>query len=391
MCGIIRLRYAGHCGIDAETSNRSGNGVCRPERENRLRDSVLMAPTWKGRSIVSTKRRTAATSAVRSLVLFVLSLTSLRVSASADAAGPLRLSLTISLPQVKGGFDLMAVDLAGRRLFLAAEDNNSVEVLDLAAGKALRSVGGFAEPKWVVYRPESKRLYVSNGGDGSVRVLDAESFAEIKRFAFREKANNLRYDEATRELFVGVGKTSGEIGIVDTARDVVSGAIALADFPKQFELDGERILVNVPKANHVAVLDRATRKQTAAWPVAAAKENVPMGFDRAQRRLFIGCEAGKLAVLNADSGAAVADLAISAEPDGVYYDAARKRIYVPCGAGSIDVVTQRDADHYERTARIPTAPGAATGLFIPQLNLFCLAVPQRDYQTAELRVYSVVD
>lgn len=368
-----------------------GNDVCLPVRENRLTPVSADGVYIRVGELMYRHRQDAAVTAVRCAMLFAGALL-LRPS-FASAAEPLALKLaqTIPLPHVKGGFDLMAADVAGQRLFLAAQDNDTLEVFDLAAGKHLRSVAGFKEPKWVVYRPEAKRLYVSNGGDGSVRVLDSQTFAPAKRFDFREKANNLRYDAAAALLFVGVGKTFGEIAVVDAAKDAVVGSIALAGFPKQFEVDGDLIYVNVPKANHVAVLDRQSMKQIAAWPVAAAKENVPMGFDRTHRRLFIGCEPGKLAVLDTASGAAVAALDISAEPDSIYYDAPRRLVYISCGAGTIDVVRQLDADRYEFASRIPTAPGAATALFVPELKRYCLAVPQTDKQAAELRVYTSND
>jgi len=54
---------------------------------------------------------------------------------------------TIPLPHVKGGFDLMAVDLTGRRLFVNAEDNNTTEVIDLAVGRLARTIPGMHEPK----------------------------------------------------------------------------------------------------------------------------------------------------------------------------------------------------------------------------------------------------
>ena len=114
-----------------------------------------------------------------------------------------------------------------------------------------------------------------------------------------------------------------------------------------------------------------------------------MGFDRAQHRLLIGCEPGKLAVLDSTNGKQVAALDIAPAPDGVYYDARRRLIYISCGEGSIDVVRQTDADHYEFVGRVATAKGAATSLFVPELNQLFLAVPQRDGQTAELRVYTV--
>jgi DNA-binding beta-propeller fold protein YncE len=238
-----------------------------------------------------------------------------------------RLVRTISLPNVKGGFDLMAVDLAGRRLFLNAEDNNTTEVIDLPAGKLAHTITDVTEPKWVVYRPELHRLYIANG-NGNVRVLDSDSFATQSTIEFKEKANNLRFDAKTGELFVGVGKTFGAIGVVDTRTDKITAEIPLANFPKQFEVEGDRIFVNVPEANHVAVIDRKQKAVVATWPVTAAKGNIPMGFDRARRRLFIGCEPGKVAVLDSTNGKQVAVLDIASEPDGVHYDAKRQLIYI---------------------------------------------------------------
>ncbi len=94
-----------------------------------------------------------------------------------------------------------------------------------------------------------------------------------------------------------MGKKFGAIGIVDTRTDKITAEIPLANFPKQFEVEGDQIFVNVPEANHVAVIDRKKKSVVATWPVEAAKGNIPMGFDRARQRLFIGCEPGKLAVM----------------------------------------------------------------------------------------------
>lgn len=306
----------------------------------------------------------------------------------AKAAELLNLLQTIPLPHVKGGFDLMAVDLAGKRLFLNAEDNNTTEVIDLAAGKLAHTITDLTEPKWVVYRPELHRLYIANG-NGNVRVLDSDSFATQRTIEFKEKANNLRFDAKTGELFVGVGRKFGAIGVIDTRKDVITAEIPLASFPKQFEVEGNLIYVNVPEANHVAVVDRKKKMVVATWAVTAAKGNIPMGFDRARHRLFIGCELGKLSVLDSTNGKQVAVLDIAPEPDGVHYDARQQLIYISCGDGSLDVVRQIDANSYEFVVRVPTAKGAATSLFVPELNQLFLAVPQRNGQTAELRVYSV--
>ncbi len=301
-------------------------------------------------------------------------------------AAALEWASAIPLPGVKGGFDLMAVDGAGQRFFLAAEENGSLEIIDLKAARRSQSIGGMEEPKWVVYRPELRRLFVSNG-DGKVRRFDSETLAPAGNFEFREKANNLRFDPETGELAVGVGKTFGAIALIDTRTSRVTAEIALAAYPKQFEIEGDLIYVNVPTANHVAVVSRTQRKVVATWPVRVARDNVPMGIDRAAHRLLVGCEPGKLAVFETPTGREIGSVDIAPEADGVHYDGKRRLIYVSCGSGFIDVVRQIDPDHYERIAHLRTAKGAATSLFVAELDQLFLAVPAQGSAPAELRIY----
>lgn len=83
---------------------------------------------------------------------------------------------SIALPNVRGGFDLMDVDIERQRLFVSAEDNHTVEVADLGGRKPIRSIPNMNEPKWVVNRPDENVLYVATGKDGKVAGLDASTF-----------------------------------------------------------------------------------------------------------------------------------------------------------------------------------------------------------------------
>lgn len=307
----------------------------------------------------------------------------------APALPLLQLQRTVPLPHVKGGFDLMALDGAGQRLFVAAEDNHTVEVIDVRAGRAVASLPGFDEPKWVVYRPEGNRLFVSTGGDGRVTELDGTTYQKVRSYAFREACNNLRFDSTARQLVVGVGKSFGALGLIDVARNVKIEEIPLAGCAKQFELDGPLIYVNEPALNQVEVIDRRTRKSVATWPVAGATQNIPMALDRTHHRLFVACAPGRLVVLSTLDGRPVASLPIAADADGVYYDARRARLYVSCGAGSIAVVQQQAPDRYQVLQLLPTVPGAGTSLYSPVLDEYYLATPQAAGKAASLRQYRI--
>jgi hypothetical protein len=106
--------------------------------------------------------------------------------------------------------------------------------------------------------------------------------------------------------------------------------------------------------------------------------------------LFIGCRRpAKLLVYDTGSGANVAAVDIVGDTDDLFYDAAKKSLYVIGGEGFITVLAQQDADHYTQVQKLQTAPGARTGLFVPELDKLFLAVPHRGTQPAEIRVYDV--
>src|SRR5262252_8467858 len=125
-----------------------------------------------------------------------LSLT-LALSAVASAQTidpPLVLEAKIPLGEVNGRIDHMGIDLPRRRLFVAELGNDSLGVVDLAAGKVLRRIDGLSEPQGVAYVPSADSIYVANGGDGSVRVLRGEDFAPAGRIELRNDADNVRVD-----------------------------------------------------------------------------------------------------------------------------------------------------------------------------------------------------
>src|SRR5437763_3807563 len=106
----------------------------------------------------------------------------LSVALSVQAAEPLTMKLTetIPLPGVKGRFDHFAIDAKGHRLFVAALGNNTVEVVDIAAAKHLKSITGLHKPQGVLYLAERNQIAVANGDDGTVKLFDGVSYDLVK-------------------------------------------------------------------------------------------------------------------------------------------------------------------------------------------------------------------
>ena len=306
------------------------------------------------------------------------------------AAQPAPLSFigTIALPGVEGRIDHLAFDAATRRLYVAALGNNSVEVLDAGAGTHLKSLPGFREPQGIAVLPDVKSVAVANGEGDGVQLIGAEDYRTGSTIRLGDDADNVRYDAAAKRVYVGFG--SGALAAIDPAAAKVLAQAKLAGHPESFQLErgGSRAFVNVPTAQHVAVVDRGSMKVTATWPVTSAGANYPMALDEANHRLFIGCRRpAKVLVFDMTTGKQSASFDTVGDTDDLFYDVARKRVYVTGGEGFIDVVQDQGANGFARVAHIPTAAGARTSLFVADQGRLYLAVPHRGGQKAEIRVF----
>jgi DNA-binding beta-propeller fold protein YncE len=312
----------------------------------------------------------------------------LAVAEAGDAG--IQLKQTIPLPGVEGRIDHFDFDAAGERLFVCALGNNTVEVVDLNKGERVHTISGLGAPQGVAFVPQLNRLLVANDKGGVCNIYDVDSFQLIGKVDFADDADNVRYDSASKQIYVGFG--SGGIGIINAVDGKQVGSIKLAAHPEAFELErqGHRIFVNVPTARHVAVIDRDKGEVIATWKTDGAFGNFPMALEEAHHRLFVGCRIpSKLVVLETESGKPVTSVGISGDPDDIFYDSKRHRVYVICGAGKIDIVDQTDANTYKALTKISTADGARSGLFVPESDALFISVPHRGSQRAEIRRYQI--
>ena len=301
---------------------------------------------------------------------------------------PLAFVRAVELPHVEGRIDHLAFDAASQRLYVAALGNNSVEVLDAGAGTHLKSLPGFREPQGIAVIPDIKSVAVANGEGDGVQLIGAEDYRTGSTIRLGDDADNVRYDAAAKRVYVGFG--SGALAAIDPAAAKVLAQAKLAGHPESFQLErgGSRAFVNVPTAQHVAVVDRGSMKVTATWPVTSAGANYPMALDEANHRLFIGCRRpAKVLVFDMTTGRQSASFDTVGDTDDLFYDVARKRVYVTGGEGFIDVVQDQGANGFARVAHIPTAAGARTSLFVADQGRLYLAVPHRGSQKAEIRVF----
>lgn len=326
-------------------------------------------------------------------------LLSLGITAKAGDDAPLKLVATIPLPGLKDGdFDHFAPDVDGHRLFLTGEENDKVEVLDTNTNKLIHTIDDVKAPHSMLFRKDLKKLFVVEGDASAVKIYDSDSFKPLGEVKVSIDADSLAYDPATSYLYVVNGGREAHtpyslISVIDTnnakkLRDIKIDSNHVEALV--LEKSGPRLFMNITGKNAVGVMDRNKSTLTTTWPLPPGdKLNVAMALDEPNHRLFVVTRTpGKLVVLNSDTGKVVADVPAVGMVDDAAYDAQHKRVYV-AGDQFVDVFEQKDADHYSLLGRVPGSFRAKTGILVPELNRYYLAVPHHGDQEAEVRVYEV--
>ena len=131
-------------------------------------------------------------------LIFPVLLSTLIGNGYAQDVRPLRLQKTITLKNISGRIDHLAVDVKGNRLFLAELENNTVEVIDLLLGRHLGRIKGLHKPQGLLYIPGFDKLYVANEENGALDIYQGTSLVFVWRIKFQNNADHIRYDEAAK-------------------------------------------------------------------------------------------------------------------------------------------------------------------------------------------------
>jgi WD40 repeat protein len=297
------------------------------------------------------------------------------------------LASKINLPTVSGRIDHISFDPEHQLAFMSAYGNNTVEVVNISTGKTVHSITGLDEPQGVLYIPSLKKLVVANGGSGDCIFFDPVTYKQSAVVHLKKDADNIRYDETSHLLYVGHG--SGAIAVInaDSAKHIAD--IHLDQHPESFQLSKshDRIYINVPDADEIAVAQLSTHEVVEKWKNVSASWNFPMALDEKNSHLFVGCRhQPKLIMINTSTGQDVSSPKCSGDADDLFFT--DNLLFLSAGAGYVDVFRVTDKGLVVIN-QIATVTGARTSLLLPSQKKFLLAVPKHGNTPAALWVYNL--
>jgi DNA-binding beta-propeller fold protein YncE len=275
-----------------------------------------------------------------------LALGVVRTISGADAPAALTAQQPVLLQRAPGSFDYLNFDDQLRRMLAAHTGSRTFDVVDVNNSEVLRQEA-VGEGHGVALDVKDGKYFVGTSRPPAVIVVNRKFMVKddqipaggpIDAIAFNPKNGMLYADRGDQSVVVIAAKSNKVYTTIPIGGDLEYIV---------YDPVTDRVYQNVESTNSIAVIDPNTNRVVATWPIAPATSPHGLAVDSATHRLFSAGANGKLAVVDATSGAVITSVDISPNVDQIAFDPGLRRVYCASGLGVLSVVqeTASGAEH----------------------------------------------
>ena len=277
--------------------------------------------------------------------------------AAAPAATGYHVLKTVTLGG-DGGWDYLALDTVGHRLFISRQDR--VMVVDPESGKQIGEIPGFARSHGIAFDYTTGHGFATSGADSSVIMFDLATLKVLGKTTAALDADAILFDPATGRIFTFNGDSKSST-VIDGASGKRIGTIDLGAGPEFGVPDGAgHVYVNLEEDGVIAEIDAKTMKVARHWPLGACKGSSGLAIDRAHHILFSGCRSKVMAMSNTITGKLITTLPIGSGVDATRFDPGTGDAFASNGDGTLTVIHEDAPDKFHVVENVQTMRGART-------------------------------
>ncbi|MDQ6860585.1 MAG: YncE family protein [Verrucomicrobiota bacterium] len=279
----------------------------------------------------------------------------------------------------EGGWDILTIDDAARRLYLSHA--TKVVVVDIDANKVVGEIEDTPGVHAFVAAPEVNRGFSTNGKENKTSVVDLKTLKTIEKIDVGENPDAIAYEPKAGEVYVFNAK-GNSASVIDAKTSKVTATIPLGGAPEFPALDSAagRIYVNLEDKSEVVAIDTSKHEVAAHWPLAPGEEPTGIAFDAAHHRLFATCHNKMMVMLDTESGKVVAHVPIGSGVDGCAFDDASQLAFASCGEGVTTIAKENSPNELSVAQTLQTQRGARTIALDPKTHRIYL--PTAEFQPA---------
>lgn len=274
-----------------------------------------------------------------------------------------------------GGWDYLSYDAPSKRLFISRSTH--VMVVNPWTGQVVGDIPNTPGVHGVALAPDLNKGFTSNGTDGSVTVFNLATLAvttTIKTNA--QNPDAIVYEPVTKRVYTFNGR-GNDATVISAERNTVIATIPLIGRPEFAVADGRgAIYNNIEDKDQLVKIDAPTNAIIARYRIPSCGGPSGISIDTTHRRLFAACDK-HIAVLDADSGAIVANVLSGAGTDATRFSTLFQDAYASNGRdATLTVIHESSPLKFDLAANVLTAAGARTMDIDPQTGAVFLVTAQ---------------
>jgi DNA-binding beta-propeller fold protein YncE len=236
----------------------------------------------------------------------------------------------------------MQVDDKYRRLLIAHTGSRTFDVVDLGDGTVVRQVD-FGEGRGIAVDERDGKYFVGASRPELIAVVQRKYIVKDNQIQMSGPIDAIAFDSRNDMLYADRAD-NGSVVAINGRSNKVYASIAIGGDLEYIVYDAvsDRIYQNVYSNNSIVVIDPNTNHVVSVWQAAPAVQLTGLAVDGVRHRLFSAGSNGKLAVIDAASGALIATVKIAPNVDQIAFDPGKRRLYCASGAGLLSVVQETD-------------------------------------------------
>ena len=275
----------------------------------------------------------------------------------------------------EGGWDILTIDSAAKRLYLSHA--TKIVVVDLEKNAVAGEITDTPGVHGFIPVPEVQRGFSTNGKENKSSVVDLATLKTISKIDTGDGPDAFAYDAKRGEVYIFNHKGNSAT-VIDAKNTKVVATVQLGGAPEFGVSDDAagRVYVNLEDKNEVAVIDAAKHEVVARWPLAPGTEPTGIALDAAHHRLFATCHNKMMEMLDTTSGKVVGSVPIGAGVDGCAFDDATQLAFASCGEGTTTIAKEEAPDKLTTVQTLKTERSARTMAIDPKTHRIYLPSAQ---------------
>ena len=258
-----------------------------------------------------------------------------------------------------GSWDLLSVDMVGRRLYISHQ--SKVEVIDIDAGKKVGEVLNTSGVHGIAVAPQLNKGFTSNGSTNDVTVFDLKTLQAVgSPIKVGTNPDAILFEPVSSRV-LSYNARSNNVSIIDAKTSAVVATVALSGNPELAVADGKgKAYNNIESSNTIAEIDAAKGVLIREYSIAPCTGPSGIAMDTKNRKLFSVCGNRIMVISDPDTGKVVTTVPIGAGADGAEFDPASGLVFSPNGGDGTLTIVQTTGGKYEVAETLPTQARSKT-------------------------------